>query len=753
MRPLPWREIAHDAMTPARLIPALSAALVVGLLIIVIEISLASLIFAGPLAQFAPQAAGLTLCAGFAMCLLVALFSALPGGICCPQDSPAAIMASAAAGIAASLSAAGVPLDSRAAFATVAAAMSLSTICTGAMYMLLGRFRLGNLVRYIPYPVVAGFMAGVGWLLVRGSFAIMVDVPLGLDGLPKLLEPGMILRWSPGLLMGLCLLVGLSRLRHAAVLPATLGLALAGFAAWVFFSGQGLAGAAGAGLLLGGMPSGSMLWPVFSPSDFLLVRWDALINDLPQLLTIPLVASMSFLLTCSGLEAAFRQDLDIRGELYLNGLANFLGGACGGHGGFTALSLSMIGNMTGANSRLVGLGAALLTALATFWGAGLIGYVPRFLLGGLVLFMGLSMLVSWALGARRSVTPLEYGVVLAILCAIGVLGFLSGVAVGLVLAALLFVIKYSRIPVVRVDTDISALSSARRRSVPDRHVLRGQAGDARLLGASGYLFFGSVSTISQNISARLAGERPPSFFLLDFSEVDGFDSSAMNSFVRMIQRCEAAGCRLAFAAAPAQLEELMRRSAPAEARAAHFFPDLDRALEWCEDAILAREYARLEKGKAAGGQDELFDSAVDDMLRQLEQGERFETLLDGLGPGLARRTAAAGEVILRQGEEPGGALLFISGQAEEVRHGPNGASTRLRTLAAGAMAGRIGRDGDAGAPGEITALTDCSVAFLSAEDLAALEAERPAAALAFYRLYAELLEARRAGPDLGAAEA
>ncbi len=749
MRTALLRELLHDAATPSKLLPALSTGLVVGLLIIVIELSLASLIFSGPLAHFAPAAAGLTLFGGFIMCLVLALYSSLPASIGAPQDASAAILASCGAGIAAVLAASDVPLDSRAAFATMAAAMALSTIATGGMFLLVGRFRLGNLVRYIPYPVVGGFMAGVGWLLMSGSFAIMVDVPLGLDGLGKLLEPAVIMRWSPGLAMALCLQIGLARLRHAGVLPATLLLSAGGFALWLWISGQNLAGAEKAGLLLGGASGGGMLWPAFLPADLALVRWDALAPELPHLLTIPLVAVLSFMLAGSGLETAFRKDLDMRRDMYANAAANFLGGAGGAHAGFTALSLSMIGNMTGANSRLVGVGAALLTGLATFFGAGVLGYVPRFILGGLVLFMGLSMLVSWALATRRNVSPLEYCVILAILVAIGTMGFLSGVAVGLVLATLLFVIKYSHIPVIRRDEDGGMVSSKRRRSVPDRHVLRGQAASLRLLGVSGFLFFGSANTLSTAVADRLAGPNPPAFFLLDFTEVDGFDSSAMNSLVRMIQRCEAAGSRLAFAAAPATLERQMLRSAPDEARAARFFPDLDRALEWCEDEILAREYARLEAGKAGGGRDALFDSAVDDMLRHLEEGERFEALLERLGPHLERRDAAAGEVILGQGEAPEGVLFRGSGQAEELRRGPDGAATRLRTLVPGGLAGQARLAGDGRAPGELIALTDCSLAFLPARTLAGLEAADPATALAFYRLYAERLESRRErlGPE------
>ena len=116
------RALLHDMTDPARLIPALSSGFVVGLLIIVVQLSLASLIFSGPLSTFAPMAAGLTLFGGFIMCLVVALGSSLPSSIALPQDAPAAIMATVAAAIAASI---GGLANQQEAFVTVGAAMAV----------------------------------------------------------------------------------------------------------------------------------------------------------------------------------------------------------------------------------------------------------------------------------------------------------------------------------------------------------------------------------------------------------------------------------------------------------------------------------------------------------------------------------------------------------------------------------------------------------------------------------------------------
>ncbi len=716
----------------------MSSGFVIALLAVIIQLSLASLIFSGPLAPFAPSAAGLTLFGGFAMCLVVALFSSFPPSVCLPQDAPAAVMAAVAAGIAATTAGAANPAGG---YATVAAAMVLSTMATGVMFLVLGRFGLGNLMRYMPYPVVGGFMAGIGWLLIQGSVGITTGVSLSFATLPQLLAADKLLRLLPAVLLTLALLTAMKRWGSAYVLPGTLALALGAFGLYLAFTGQTGADAAQAGLLLGGMPEGSMLWPVFGPADLALIRWDALWPQVPQLCTIPLVAAISFLLNASGLETAAKSDLDLKREMYVNAAANLVGGAGGSQAGYTALSLSLLGPKTGSDSRLVGLSCALFIGAATFLGASVLGFFPRFILGGMVLFLGVATMLDWVLAVRRQVSLVEYGLILSILCAIGFFGFLMGVGFGLVMATVIFVIKYSHLPVVRQDTDATVLTSARSRSVPDRHILFERGKGVRVLRITGYLFFGSANVLSRTVSGHLAPHNgpKPSHLVLDFAEVDGFDSSAVNCFLRLLQRCAAAGCEVVFAATPRGLQEQMRKSSPQDAEGARFLPDLDRALEWCEDAVLARR----EPHHSGDGQDTLFDRCVDDMMLHLEAGERFEALLERLHDHLERRAAVAGEVLLNQGEVPRGIWLLVSGQAEELaRSAPEGTVVRLRSLGPGDMAGTTHPGRALPAPASLVAVTDCALAFLSAEALRRLEATSPADALAFYSLFTPLVEAR-----------
>lgn len=52
------------------------------------------------------------------------------------------------------------------------AAIALGSVASGTVYWLLGRLRLGSVVRFIPYPVIGGFLAATGWIFVAGGIAV-----------------------------------------------------------------------------------------------------------------------------------------------------------------------------------------------------------------------------------------------------------------------------------------------------------------------------------------------------------------------------------------------------------------------------------------------------------------------------------------------------------------------------------------------------------------------------------------------------
>ena len=139
-----------------------------------LAVAFASMIFAGDLAPYIAIGITVLFVGNLIHTLGAYLGSALPAMVSGVQDSPAVIMAVTAAAIQSGMPGAG----SEAKLYTVLAAIMLAGLFTGAVCLLLGKFKLGSLVAYLPYPVMAGFLAGTGGLLVLGALQVMTGQPI-----------------------------------------------------------------------------------------------------------------------------------------------------------------------------------------------------------------------------------------------------------------------------------------------------------------------------------------------------------------------------------------------------------------------------------------------------------------------------------------------------------------------------------------------------------------------------------------------
>src|SRR5262249_42717750 len=139
--------------------------------------------------------------------------------IAIPQDRTAPILALMAANVAAHLPASATTEQKS---LTILVAIALTSILTGAILYALGRFQLGNLIRFIPYPVVGGFLAGSGWLLVLGSIRVMTGHSVSLSDLGQLFQHDLPAKWVPGLIFGGILFMVLRRYKRPVLVPMLL---------------------------------------------------------------------------------------------------------------------------------------------------------------------------------------------------------------------------------------------------------------------------------------------------------------------------------------------------------------------------------------------------------------------------------------------------------------------------------------------------------------------------------------------------
>ena len=212
------------------------AAVIVGAMGVVFTVSFAAIIYGGTAAPGLSRGIGLSL-AGAAVVAVFGVYRlSYRDTVVQPQDVTAIILSLAVAGIAADWQ--GAP---DALLATVVALVGASTALTGLAAWLGGRFRLGFLLRFIPYPLIGGFLAATGYLIVFGAIGMTLHQSLGIWNLGPLLEPSDLVRWLPWIAAGGAMTVVSRRWRNDFMLPVGVLLFLAAFYLILFASGGDLA--------------------------------------------------------------------------------------------------------------------------------------------------------------------------------------------------------------------------------------------------------------------------------------------------------------------------------------------------------------------------------------------------------------------------------------------------------------------------------------------------------------------------------
>ncbi len=710
------------------LLPGVVAGILVGTTEVIIALSLGTLIFSGPLAPYLPYGVGMALISATILMAGIALVSRIPAVVASVQDSPAVVLAVMAAGLAAALSASAPETV----LATVLVALAVATTLTGCTCLALGYFKLGKLVRFVPYPVIGGFLAGTGWLLVTGSFGVMSDYALTWRNIPALLDPQQLVLWGPGLAIALLLFFGLRRIRHLLALPALLAGSLALFFFVLWASGTSLQAAIQRGLLLGTASQGTISHPL-AAGRLLAVDWPAIATQAGNIAIVIALSVISLLLNASALELAVGQDVDLNHELKAAGFAGIASGLAGGLVGYQTLSLTALAHRMGARDRLPGLVAAALCAAILLAGSSLLAYVPKAILGGLLLFLGLDFLVEWLVRGWKRLSRVDYAVVVLILGVIAVAGFLLGVAVGLLVMVILFVLDYSRMGAVHL-----ALSGSQRRSNVERctyhrQVLADDLGKRiYILELQGFIFFGTATAVLDKIRARLTDKAQPlvRYIILDFRRATGLDSSGVISFVKGGQSASTHGCTLVLT----HLTEAMRRRFSLDgivdnAEGVRMFPDLDRGLEWCEDQLLDSEGIT-------------FIHVPVTLSAQLADSGFEKKKTTRLLPYLERVDFEQGDRLMVQGDEADELYFIEQGTVSVCLELDNGECVRLQTLGLGTAVGEPGMYLGTKCSASVIADSPGIAYRLTRQGLAQMEQEDAALAASFHRLVARLLSER-----------
>ena len=714
-----------------------AAGAIIGAVEALLAVSFAALVFGGYLEDFIPDAIALYLGAAALALAILAWRAGTRGVVGGMQAATAALLAVVAAATA--VGAFGSP---ERAFLTVVAATLAVTVFSGAISLVLGMLRRGNLIRFVPYPVVGGFLAGVGWLLLKGGIYVASGEAPSTSTIGDLTDSPVLQLWLPAFAFGSILLIATRLVKRPLVIPAVLGIGLVLFVIGMLVTGSSIESARGGNWLLLSVFDEARSWEPWTLRAVTGADWLAVLEQWAGIAAAVFVAVVVVLFDISETELVLHRDLDTNQELRDAGVLNVVSGALGGIPAYHALSMSALGEGMRVDARRAGLIAALVPLAAVVFGASVIELIPRMIVGGVLVFLGLAFMVEWVWDRRRSLPPVEFGVVLVILAAFIGRGLLPGVVIGLVLAVVLFAVSYGRIELVREVAFGETYHSNVDRSSDQRAILRALGDRVHILRVSGFVFFGSANSLLERIRKRVEAGAPR-FLLVDLRRVTGVDSSAVVSFVKVVHLAEAAGFELVFTGASDPVRKQLERGGVVESEGiVRFEPDLDRGLQWSEEGLLrfaGPDGTVVESAPVGNG---AVDAGTERVTSPDGSSAALAGMPAGLGTYLERVTLPEGTVLIRQDEPPDDVYVLEAGRLSVEMVTAEGTRLRVRSVNPGVVVGEVSMYTGLPRTADVVAETSSVVLRLRGVTIRRMEADEPELAAAVHRWLARTLSER-----------
>ena len=594
------------------------------------------------------------------------------------------------------------PVESLAAFTIVASAV------TGLLLLGMGYFKLGNLVRYVPFPVVAGFLGGTGVVLAIG----------GIELLQRGQGSELAFLVVPGVLLGLVLAWLGRREASPSMSLAVIAVGFVGFHIAAAVTGIDRAEGISRGLLLGPFPEGRIA-DLGVITELWSADWGAILTQLPAVVAMAIIVPLALLLNTGALEHAFQMDIDVDRELMATGAGVAAAAPLAGMPGYAFLGVTVLGRRIGGASRIPPLVAAGVAATVLALGADVISTVPVFIPAGLLLALGFDFILTWVWDVRRRVGPLEYVLIIAIIVTVAIAGFLSGVALGVIAATVLFVVRYSRTPAVRSLSTVKDRRSNVQRSAADESMLTEVGDRIVLIELQGFLFFGKTEQIVRSVREMPALQSGVEVLVVDFHRVTGMDSSAGASFDRLLRFTEDLGIEVVFCGATTDVLTAIQQTIGH--RSIRHEVDQDRALEVCEVHLLA----------SVGSSDE-GEQGIAEMAEWAE---------------VPSMTLPAGSFIVTEGERDPGIFYLESGRALVTPDTTDPGEHRHAVLLPGSVIGELSHL--TGQPAMATVICDsvCVVRHMPKQWLKDLAVQDPSRALELHQMIARRLAEKLAAAN------
>ncbi len=479
-------------------------------------------------------------------------------------------------------------------YAQIPILVTIAILFAGIFQILLGIIGGGRLIKFIPYPVVTGYLGGLGILIImaqlprifamssEGSLLGNIET-LTSDPIPPIIGFATI---------GTMILIP----KMTSKIPPTIASLLMGFASYwllsIYF--PELKSIHNNRYVVGPIiPEGESLFSHFGKNitNLGIITFSNLKMIIVPAFTLGFLLSIDTLKTCLVIDVYSAKRHDSNRELIGQGVGNFASSLFGGIAGSGTLGPTLVNLASGAKTKFSGFLVGVFALVSLFFFANVLQWIPVAALAGVLIVVG-SRMIDWrSFGLLKNPsTVFDFSVILCVVVAAVSTSLILAAGVGILLAILLFVRDQIRSSVVR-RTFLGHQKFSKKRRLPSELDALEKKSDRNIIfELQGQLFFGTTDQLFNTLEPYLASAKN---IILDFRRVVNIDFTAVNLLKQIHSRLMAANGTLILANIPLLLstghdmkEYLRTLGLSDSSENIKFFDELDDALEYIEDEII-----------------------------------------------------------------------------------------------------------------------------------------------------------------------
>lgn len=580
----------------------------------------------------------------------------------------------------------------------------------GTLQIAFGVIGLGRMIKYMPYPVVSGYLTGVGLTIILSQVSKLLGASTTTGWRDALVSPSL-WSWQSALVGGVTIATMVIAPRFTRLVPAAILALGAGMLAYfglalfdpALFRLDGNALVVGP---LGGDGPGIL--------EAMGLRWQSMgglgLDDILLMLvpgaTLAVLLSIDTLKTCVVLDAMTRTRHDSNRTLVGQGLGNLVSSAFGGMAGAGTMGATLVNVSSGGHTRWSGLIEGALALLAFLLLSSVLAWIPIGALAGILMVIGARMIDRESLHFLRSrETVLDFAVIATVVLVALNVGLIAATGAGVVLAIALFLREQVGGAVVARRSYGDQRFSRRVRTAAEMSLLQSQGAQTAVFELQGSLFFGTTDQLYSALEPELATRR---FLVLDFRRVLSIDITAVHMLRQIEDRLAERHAVLLFSHIPPRVPSGrdMRRyfndvGLVQTESLAPVFNEIDDALEWIEDQLI-REAQMAQPD----------ETPLELREMELFAGRKPETLAS-LAASMQTRSFKSGERIFARGDTGDEIYLIRRGTVRIVLPMDATRQRHLASFGRGSFFGEMAFLDHQPRSADAIAFTDCELYLLS----------------------------------------